>query len=217
MKTYYRNKINRNFAESLSQKQETNKKVIEVLSQKREINRDIKKLEDQKKDLLMIMLIINIAIVLFSFIGTIGMITSALIEIPKTISIMMPIIISLSGVNTIYRLRKITKCNKEINCKIEQKKYLDKVECELEKLQNNPKIKLKNIKKLNDWKKKMILMKDYAKYKKKFIRSYKVGKLSETLKKSYYTPSEIRFLYDQTEEDVLEMKNNKVLVKQKKR
>ena len=162
------------------------------------------------------MVLVNAFITVIFSVGMIGMVTSAFIAIPKALSIMLPLFLTLSGVNTAYRIKKIAKCNKNINSYIEQQKYLSKKLEELQPLQNKNKIKIDNIKNIKDWKKKFALVKEYAKYKKMFIKEYKNGTLANTLKNSYYTASEMKCLFDKTEEDYLEIQKQK-MIKRKRR
>ena len=194
-------------------KSEINKAIIEILSKKNEIDNQIKKLKFQKKDSLTIMLFINAIMILIFSVGMVGMVTSALIAIPKALSILMPIFLTISGVNTIYRLRKIIKTNKEIKSCIEQKNFLNKTVEELEQIQRKPKIKIDNVKNIKNWKRKYALTKEYVKYKKMFIKEYKKGTLASTLKNSYYTVSEMRYLFNKTEEEYLEKSDPKKLLR----
>ena len=197
MKKNYRNKINN--------------EITEMLSKQSEINNEIKNLEFKKKDSLIIMLIINFFIALVFSVGMIGLITSASVEISKALSIVIPMFLTTSGINTIYRVRKIKKCNNKLESCIEQNKYLDKEIEKLDQLKKKPKIKIDTISNIKNWKKKFALMKDYAKYKKMFVKNYKKGTLASSLKNSYYTVSEMKYLFDKTEEDCLEKQSKKIL------
>ena len=141
----------------------------------------------------------------------IGLITSASVEISKALSIVIPMFLTTSGINTIYRVRKIKKCNNKLESCIEQNKYLDKEIEKLDQLKKKPKIKIDTISNIKNWKKKFALMKDYAKYKKMFVKNYKKGTLASSLKNSYYTVSEMKYLFDKTEEDCLEKQSKKIL------
>ena len=194
----------------MNNRKKINEYLFEVESKKNDLNSEYIKIKKKIKDSITAMLRINVVIIAFFSISTLGLVTSAGIFLEKALTYILPEVISLCGINTAIKLKKISTLKKEKKSIQEQKKYVQKIFDELLEIKKANKIKINSIHNIKKCEKNLVLIKEYNKNKNLFIREYKKNNLVNFLKDSYYTSCEKKYIYDRTKEEIKNKTKRKV-------